>query len=332
MTAIGIFIIERFWGIRLKDEGHYFKHPVTFTILSFVFILLVFLWDFWMHQYNNLHGNSYFPSSALPLWEASGKEIRETWQLITNYWYTKYYYESIFHFFLLILILGVLWISRSGRLLVFLSVMIILGGLFYFLLFYQQFAQHDYYMINLMTVILFPVLASLKGLKQKFPKQMNTYFMTLLLFILSFLGIQYAKINFQRRYDSTVVVGTKFNVGFYEIKPYLAAAGVSSDARIISVPDPSPNISLYFIDHMGWTIPAETRRMRDTIRYFIRLGANYLLISDTSLTKQAEMQGFLLHKCMDHKGISLYKLYPTMDSLQCLFLPSTTGPWRTRFK
>jgi hypothetical protein len=186
--------------------------------------------------------------------------------------------------------------------------MIVLGGLSYFLLFYQQFADHDYYMINMLTVILFPVVTAFIALKNRFPRYLNSYPATLVLFVLAFLGLQYAGLNLHRRYDPQQTAASPINPGFYSIRPLLDSAGIGPAAKIISIPDDSPNISLYFIDRRGWTVPEKVQNMADTVWLLSRKGAEYLLISEPAINKRQDMQIFYTNKILDYKGIAVYKL------------------------
>jgi len=332
LAAIGIFAVERIWGIRLKSDNFTFKHPFTFVLLALLSLGSVLAWNSWMLHYNLRNGSSYFLTQARPIWFLNSAEIANNWKLITEYWYTKYYYESIFHFFLITMLSGLYWMLKAGRTLVFLSVFMVLGGLSYFLLFFQQFGQHDYYAINLMTTLMFPVVTAFVALRLKFPKIAGSWLISCLLLILAFLGIQYARLNLQRRYDPIVSVESGFNTGFYEMQSVLKKAGVSANAKIISMPDPSPNISLYFLDRQGWTIPAGAEKIPDSLCYLIRHGADYLVISDSNLSMRQDLQSFLTEKLAVYHGISLYKLNPAMNTKHCVFLRSKSLTWATRSK
>lgn len=69
----------------------------------------------------------------------------------------------------------------------------------------------------------------------------------------------------------------KINEGFYSVEPYIRSLGISRHTKVISVPDWTPNLTLYYMNQPGWT---QVMNPRPDIDLFIRRGAKYMIIND----------------------------------------------------
>ena len=79
--------------------------------------------------------------------------------------------------------------------------MLVLGGTILFcLLWYFAFAQHDYYIINLLILPVFMFIAVLEFLNRTYPKISNSLLTKVALSILLLFNINYAKGKLKERY------------------------------------------------------------------------------------------------------------------------------------
>jgi hypothetical protein len=69
-----------------------------------------------------------------------------------------------------------------------------------------------------------------------------------------------------------------------EFEPVLREHGIKREELILSVPDQSFDISLYFMDQKGYTISREHFMLDSTVAdRFIDMNLRYLVLSDTNL-------------------------------------------------
>ena len=94
--------------------------------------------------------------------------------------------------------------------------------------------------------------------------------------------------------------------GFYTIEPYLRSIGVDRRDKVVSVPDKSPNITLYFMNQPGWS--EASNHSKFNINHFSWVGAKYLVINDSSYLKKPLYKPFIKHQVGHYKGFNIYKI------------------------
>jgi len=95
-----------------------------------------------------------------------------------------------------------------------------------------------------------------------------------------------------------------------DIKPYLSKIGISKNDKIISIPDETPNFSLYMMGHKGWSDyghPPE--RNEEFFNDYLKLGAKYLVVNDTTIFAERKfLQKYTKKLFGQHKNVFIYKL------------------------
>jgi hypothetical protein len=96
---------------------------------------------------------------------------------------------------------------------------------------------------------------------------------------------------------------------FETITPYLRSIGIKRDDKVISVPDPSFNITLYLMDQKGFT-ETEKSLNNDSLRVKndIDFGAKYIIINDTSILRKTNLKNSLNECIGQYKNIFIYNL------------------------
>ncbi len=93
------------------------------------------------------------------------------------------------------------------------------------------------------------------------------------------------------------------------ITPYLRSLGINRDDIVVSIPDQSPNISLYLMDQKGFTsLYQDGKSIREQLDFFIDRNAEYLIINDTTLYQKEEFEGYRQNKRGSYKNIEIFKL------------------------
>lgn len=83
---------------------------------------------------------------------------------------------------------------------------------------------------------------------------------------------------------------------------------MEENARVISISDPSFNVSLFYVDRDGWTNYSKIDA--EGMKSFIRKGAKYLFVSDENVLKEDFIQPYITDEIGNFKGIHIYKLPP----------------------
>ena len=104
--------------------------------------------------------------------------------------------------------------------------------------------------------------------------------------------------DYQRRFEA-----------FETITPYLRELGLTRDDRVISIPDGSPNISLYMMDQKGVSgFGAGHLKASDRTIHYMELGFEYMIINDPWVLNKEYLKPFLDHKIGEYRNVTIYNL------------------------
>jgi hypothetical protein len=124
------------------------------------------------------------------------------------------------------------------------------------------------------------------------------------LFILSLLSINYGKLNLHRRYDKPFEQVSKIAYQLEFIENKIDSIEISENAKILVISDYTMNGSLYYLNRFGYTI-GDTSDIR-LPKYY--LASDYILITDSSLIKPLCLKYKLQNQLLSHRGAELYKI------------------------
>lgn len=247
-------------------------------------LALIAAWNGFVIHYNSNHQDYYFLRQARPFWSITPGERLVVWDHISRYWYSKYYYQSTFHAFVIILLFSLVFFRHTSRLLNILSGLILAGGTAFFLLFYAQFRDHDYYFLVLIPVIMFIVIRGFEAIRNRFPKIFRNVLFKAALLVLTVLSLNYAKLNMVRRYTVTDDPYDRIGQQLAGIGDYADSLGITRSAVFIVLGDPTPNGSLYFLKRLGWALPDTSAASLNRLHSLSPM-ADYILITDTAFAR-----------------------------------------------
>jgi hypothetical protein len=301
INPIAAFLTILFFNLYFKKISN-IKFPLLLFGLSFTANLL---WILFVVYYNNRNGSNYFTTNIRPLWSLSKQSIIEVNNFISNYWYTKYYFESTIHLMLVIVIGGVVFIKRINKEILIPAILLIIGSIIYIIMFYEMFKDHDYYFITILPTIIFIILGSFQGIKNKYPKVINNIIVKLIVLTICILSINYSKKKITQRYcdniDEISIIGEKLD-GF---DGYLCELNVDNFSKIIVVKDLSRNGSLYFLNRQGWILKEFSLLNKNLIKKYTNLGAEYIIITDKTKIGEPFNLG---EKIGEKNGATIFKL------------------------
>ncbi|MDP4952047.1 MAG: glycosyltransferase family 39 protein [Flavobacteriales bacterium] len=246
--------IAAFLLITHRSDLKLFLSKYKGVIGLFFFCLMgLVLWNSFMIHYNSVHHDEYFLSSALPIWSLSSTGIAEVWGYISGFWRAEYYYMSTWHVFLVLLLMALALIKKIPGKIAPLLILMLLGSLSYFALFYVQFKDHDYYILNLFPTLFFLVLGSVFLLREALSSKKWKMVLPIALAVISVLSINYAHTKLAQRFsheDEYYAISSK---QAKHLLPYLDDLGIQKDDRLLIIGDRSPNGALLTLKRKGWT-------------------------------------------------------------------------------
>lgn len=280
--------------------------PLMGVLIS---LTMIFAWYSYALYYNNYHKNEVFLLTILPIWELNSEELAHAIKMLFNSFLLPWFLNKPM-FFLFISVTGFV-IIKFKQLNVFLKYSFILSGLYFilfFIFFFQVFNLHDYYLINLM---IFPILslwcfADLIVGTNYFSIN-SSYFKYFVVLVLMFNCFNSAAMYRLRTINNDTYVHwypfiseEEENLAKYlfwdygnaiqrveNITPVLRKNGIKREDFVLSIPDPSFNISLYFMDQKGFTITRD-HLLNDTLvtDHFLNKGIKFVVVSDTTLMNE----------------------------------------------
>ncbi len=321
-----LFFLEKIGYFKKKIFVNDFRLEGLLLLTPCIFL---FIWLLFIRNYNASSNSVYFLTTIRPVWELGKEEILKTWHMFTGNIMFTIYNPGILFIIGISIILMLLVITKLNRYLVVFNISILISLLLYMLLWYANLDVHDYYLIELFLLIPPLYLSLVIFFKKYLTIIFNSWITkTLILLILIFsVG------------DSTVKVRLKYNLtdsfvsqmllsereidkwdwyhwdyeskfrAYETIKPYLRSIGIKRDDIVVSIPDQSPNISLYFMDQKGFTsLYQEGKSIKEQLDCFIGRNAEYLIINDTTLYQKEEFSEYLKKKIGSYKNIEIFKL------------------------
>ncbi len=154
------------------------------------------------------------------------------------------------------------------------TLLLLIGAAAYYFLFYGAFDVHDYYLVTMFLPLAFVTVNWMRVYGQLIPAPWWRRIAYPTLAILLLYGFWYTHGNLEKRF--TEPHGDPPSERLFGIGDALTRMGVPTDAHVISIPDISPNISLYLAKRQGET-DFYNRAITDLTPYVD--WADYIIIS-----------------------------------------------------
>jgi hypothetical protein len=303
IPVLGVYFLEVINVYKFKKTERIFQNKWLPLIPFTIMLGMVASWYLWANHYNNQHTN-YFLMSSRAIWSIPEKEVQYAFARIFKLWASHYFHWATHG--LIALAFG--WIlftpKRHSPFLYFLTVLCSIGVILNVLIWLGSFIDHDYYVIELM---IFPPIALTTFaifLKKYYPKWLSTMSLKWFLAIFVLFNAYHTKKNLDYRQLPDSTFSVHFNPTFYEheaVRKFLADNGITYPEKVVSIPDRSPNNSLYYMNLIGWTelfnYPFDTEK----VKLFATYGANYLIITDKSYLEKPELQGAFVKPVANYK-------------------------------
>ncbi len=250
-------------------------HIIKFGALS---LMIVVLWNIYVIYYNQSNDSSSFNTSILPIWDLSSEGIIEVLLLIKDYWYVSYFAHASFHLLLVLFIIAIIFYKKIITPYFLLLLILFLGNISYFLLFFKQFKDHDYYALAFLPLIVLFMILIFQVIKYKFTNKYLAITLKVVFAIIIVTGTNYSNIKLKERHSMTYDVYSKAGNVIFKNTESINKLGIMTDANVIIAPEPSQNGGLLFLNKKGWTIESYEAIQQEKINELKDKGAKYLFL------------------------------------------------------
>lgn len=331
IALIDIFRLNRFFG----TEALFVKKLLPF-LLILAAVVGVIAWYRYALWYNDNNSNNIFLLTVLPAWEMNEDELIYNLKVLFNNLFPVFLNKPMFFLFMSLVIFV---IAKFKRLDNFLKYAFVFSGLFfvaYLLFFFRVFSVHDYYLSNLM---IFPVITFFCALHivHKTETVANNRAFVALFVVLTvvFNSLHAAAVYRMRTVEDDKLThwfpfisedeGKLAKYLFWEysrdikrieeIRPVLRAHGIKREDFVLTIPDQSFDISLYFMDQKGFGISRDHFTHDTTVAdRFLKKGIKYLVMSDTTLKRETAFKRIAGHfeTLFTYNHVEVFRLKPEL--------------------
>lgn len=312
---IGIYIAEI---LRIKKAQEKLFPSVLKYLAPIITVFgIVALWLLTVSSYNKAHDCTYFSTTAFPIWTLGSEEIDHIIDNVKNIWLAEYFHLSVLIFLSLSFLFFVFRIKKTDPFFAFAVPIVLLLGVLYVLMQFRQFAEHDYYVIDLFIIPMILLVALLEMMKREYPNVLSSIVVQIVFCFFLVFNVVHAHSRLNGRYEGWMN-DYPANKDYYTVTPYLRQIGITENDTVVVIPDYS-NVSLYLIDQKGWTEYVDARLNRETaipyngdsagIQSSINKGAKYLILNGIEeLQKKPYIKPFATCLVGHYNKILVFKL------------------------
>ncbi len=273
---------------------------------SFPFVA-TFFWVQYAAWYNSQTNNVYFLLGTVPYWSLTAEQIAGVQASFMELWYYELFaYKSHWLLTVPFFAAAILWSKKLIKETLPVVVFALITVLFV-LLFYERFKNHDYYIISLYGMvplcISFVVSAFLQTKPAAYVKLLT------LAIVLPFIAQNVSATqrivenrtntwNYYNKTDRTLI----------DVDAWLTKNGVDKSTPVLSVFDPSPNVSLYFMNRKGLTNLYQHKVDSAYINKAKKMGIKYLLVHSEGFGLEKNKKLYCQDTLASYGNIHLFEL------------------------
>ncbi|MCW3085015.1 MAG: hypothetical protein JWP12_2381 [Bacteroidetes bacterium] len=262
------------------------------------------------NNYNAKYNTSFLGTQSWPgwpIWEASKRDFLRTINLFFFHMGHIYSYVTILVFCFL-LCFSLLNRKHLDPLIYGILILLLLGVVLFVCMFFVGVGDNIYYIINLMVLPVFILIASALIFKNRFPGSLDSKRFKIVLSAFLIFNVFYAKGKLKEYYHEGKLHWHS-NISFYKpaFRSFVDSIGIKKTDKIISFPDATPDVTLYMIGRQGWS-GFDAQIEEGSINNCIRNGAKYLFINDPSILSNPVLMNYTGDYVANFDNIFIYRL------------------------
>lgn len=255
--------------------------------------------------YANQSGNNYLSAKIFPIWQMSIEDIRTAVEEFSVLWKGDYLNDQTLWVYMALFALAIIGFWRNRKLFItWLWLFSFLGFGSYVMFFFSAFEHHNYYGISLIFLIPATIFYLLSIFNKDF---VITSSIGIISVWLLFQNISLSDGQQDFRYNDWPNVA-HVSRDLFDIEEELNKVGVGKNQKVISVPDQSPNISLYLMNRRGLTNFNKLHNNPDSVKKYIQKGYQFAVINNAKEKSQPYIQPFLGEKILTKGEVEVFKL------------------------
>ena len=314
VALTGLWIL--WWLVEWQKTGRRPKISPAMILLFFLPALGGLVWFFVKQHYNELHQNVAFLAEIRPIWEISPEKINEIATQIKDIWLDDYFEPLTLILTALLFITNLFFFGKNWMINLF-SVVMLLGAISFMLLFYWQFRNHDYYIINVLLVIPVTWMVFVRNMeKWTIHSRKASIYIKIAFSVILLLNILHVDRRLEKRMERTwhwAIPSLQKMHHMKEAREYLTSLGVQPSDKIISIPDETMNLTLYLLNQPGWTNVYNRNKTAEDINYHASQGARYLVVNAPEELQKPYLQPFLDKRIGVYKELTVFRLMPLRE-------------------
>jgi hypothetical protein len=305
MVAFGGWVI---WEqVFMKKEQRIFNFALKQFIPFILFIIPVISWYLYVDHYNQVHRGHFSFHGIWPIWNMTSEQYHRIIDILDKIYFKELFFPATQYLTLIIWIFLLANFKKLYPLSRFFIVVLPIGFVMQLVLWFQVLEGHDYYLINLLVVLVavWVVFASWVE-KYSFKVKRAVYFLAIVFFILN--AVKCSK-QAHNRYLGWMNDDFNNNLkSLLEIEPSFREWGIGKEDKVISINDYSINGSLYYMNRKGYTHFGSNLTDKNVIYQRIEQGAKYMVVTDTVILSEKYLEPFIQSELGSYKNVVVFDL------------------------
>jgi len=273
----------------------FLHHKKRIIALLLVAILIVVSWHVFVNYYNNLYNSKYLLIDIRPIWLSDWDGVQWTLKRFVQFWSQFMWHPITLWLIVLLTLFGFIiyfYRFKTAGFWTHLTFLTLGGVIAEFFLFFTQLVHHNYYYITYYIYAAFLFILIIRwGLIYYQKIFTSIYFKTLIILFL-IVNIVYAKRFLNKQFEYFAHENPDSSFYKEEMRTYLTKIDINKNDKVISIPDNSPNRTLYFLNRHGWTSYQLYKYDASIFDKYKKKGADYLVINEDSLIDKPSIRPY----------------------------------------
>ena len=278
------------------------------NFLPFMLIIFpVILWYEYADYYNTVNRGFISYHGIWPIWNVKKEQFSRIIDAVDKIFFKEYFLPYTQYLTFAVWVYLVISIKKLKPVFRYFIIVLPIGLLVQLILWFAVLNEHDYYLINLLAVFVTVwTVFLLQVTKLKARSKYLVYGILGIFFIWNtFTCREQAKVRYigwmNKLYDENYKALTS-------IEPSFEKWGIKKDDKVISIPDPSINGTLYYMNRKGFTEFGSDLSNADGFYQRIEDGAKYLIVNDTSILSKDYLAPFIQDEIGRYKDIRVFNI------------------------